>query len=133
MAGGVTEGTVLAFDFGLRRIGVAVGNTFLKQAEPLQIIDAPTNDGKFAALSEVIAHWQPVLCVVGLPRHPDGTDHEMTVRCQRFANQLQGRFQVSTVLVDERFSSAVLHGKRGERIDDAAAALILQQYFDENP
>lgn len=123
--------TVLCFDFGLKRIGVAVGNTGLRQAQPLQIIDAPTNDGKFAALAALLAEWQPALCVVGLPRHPDGAEHEMTVRCRRFANQLHGRFGVDTVLVDERYSSAVLPQRRGERIDDQAAAIILQQYFDE--
>lgn len=127
------DGTVLAFDFGLKRIGVAVGNTFLRQAEPLSIIHAPTNDGKFAEVAALISNWQPVLCIVGLPLHPDGESHEMTLRCRRFANQLQGRFKLPTILVDERYSSAVLNGKRGAHIDDDAAALILQQYFDENP
>lgn len=127
------EGTVLAFDFGLKRIGVAVGNTFLRQAEALNIIHAPTNDGKFAEITRLIQQWQPVLCVVGLPMHPDGADNEMTQRCKRFANQLNGRFNVTTVLVDERYSSAVLPSQRGQFIDDHAAALILQQYFDETP
>jgi putative Holliday junction resolvase len=112
---------------------VAVGNTFLRQAEPLNIIHAPTNDGKFAEVAALIGNWQPVLCVVGLPLHPDGESCEMTQRCRRFANQLQGRFKLPTILVDERYSSAVLNGKRGAHIDDDAAALILQQYFDENP
>ncbi len=128
-----SEGTVLAFDFGLKRIGVAVGNTFLRQAEALSIIHAPTNDGKFADISKLIEKWQPVLCVVGLPMHPDGADNEMTQRCKRFANQLNGRFNLPAVLVDERYSSAVLSSSRGEFIDDDAAALILQQYFDETP
>lgn len=128
-----SEGTVLAFDFGLKRIGVAVGNTFLRQAEALSIIHAPTNDGKFADITKLIEKWQPVLCVVGLPMHPDGADNEMTQRCKRFANQLNGRFNIPAVLVDERYSSAVLSSSRGEYIDDDAAALILQQYFDEKP
>ncbi|MFZ6718757.1 Holliday junction resolvase RuvX [Undibacterium sp. Ji49W] len=128
-----SDGTVLAFDFGLKRIGVAVGNTFLRQAEALSIIHAPTNDGKFAEISRLIEQWQPVLCVVGLPMHPDGADNEMTQRCKRFANQLNGRFNVPAVLVDERYSSAVLDARRGEFFDDDAAALILQQYFDETP
>jgi putative Holliday junction resolvase len=128
-----SEGTVLAFDFGLKRIGVAVGNTFLRQAEALSIIHAPTNDGKFADITKLIEKWQPVLCVVGLPKHPDGADNEMTQRCKRFANQLNGRFNIPAVLVDERYSSAVLSSSRGEFIDDDAAALILQQYFDETP
>jgi len=123
--------TVLGFDFGLKRIGVAVGNTLLKQAQPLMIISAATNDAKFAAIAELVQQWQPTLCIVGLPRHPDGAEHEMTVRCRRFANQLHGRFNVATVLVDERYSSAVISHQRGELIDDQAAAIILQQYFDD--
>lgn len=128
-----TDGTVLAFDFGLKRIGVAVGNTFLRQAEPLRIIHAPTNDGKFAEIAALINQWQPVLCVIGLPMHPDGAANEMTQRCQRFANQLHGHFSIPTRLVDERYTSAVLNAQRGEHIDAEAASLILQQYFDETP
>lgn len=123
--------TVLGFDFGLKRIGVAVGNTGIRQAQPLTIISAATNDAKFAAIDALLKEWQPARCIVGLPRHPDGADHEMTVRCRRFANQLQGRYGVPTVLVDERYSSAVIPQKRGEAIDAKAAAIILQQYFDE--
>lgn len=123
--------TVLGFDFGLKRIGVAVGNTGVRQAQPLTIIDAATNDAKFAEIATLIKEWQPTLCIVGLPRHPDGAEHEMTVRCRRFANQLHGRFDVTTVLVDERYSSAVISHQRGERIDSQAAAIILQQYFDD--
>ena len=123
--------TVLGFDFGLKRIGVAVGNTLIRQAQPLTVISEPTNDGKFAALGKIIDEWQPATCVVGLPLHPDGAEHEMTVRCRRFANQLNGRFGVATVLVDERYSSAVLRQQRGETIDAEAAAIILQQYFND--
>ena len=100
--------TVIAFDFGLKRIGVAVGNTLLKQATPLAVIEQPTNDGKFAAISEVLNEWQPDTLVVGLPLHPDGAEHEMSVRCRRFANQLHGRYGIPAVLVDERYTSAVL-------------------------
>lgn len=123
--------TVLGFDFGLKRVGVAVGNTLLRQAQPLTVIAAETNDAKFAAIDALIREWQPKRCIVGLPTHPDGTEHEMTVRCRRFANQLHGRFGVATVLVDERFSSAVISRKRGEAIDAQAAAIILQQYFND--
>lgn len=123
--------TVLGFDFGLKRIGVAVGNTLLRQAQPLTIVDAATNDGKFAEIAALIAAWAPARCVVGLPLHPDGAEHEMTVRCRRFANQLHGRYGVATELVDERYSSAVLAQQRGTRIDAEAAAIILQQYLDQ--
>jgi putative Holliday junction resolvase len=125
------SGCILAFDFGLKRIGVAVGNTMLRQAQALSIISAVSNDAKFEAVAKLIQEWQPVLCVVGLPMHPDGAAHEMTVRCQRFANQLQGRYGVKTALVDERYTSAMFKAKQGEHIDDQAAALILQQYFDQ--
>ncbi|MES2105610.1 MAG: Holliday junction resolvase RuvX [Pseudomonadota bacterium] len=127
------DGSILAFDFGLKRTGVAVGNTLLRQAQPLCIISAATNEGKFAEISALIQTWQPVLCVVGLPMHQDGAAHEMTQRCQRFANQLHGRHSVPVELVDERYSSAVISTRRGEHIDAQAAALILQQYFDQNP
>ncbi|MFC5476159.1 Holliday junction resolvase RuvX [Paraherbaspirillum soli] len=123
--------TVLGFDFGLKRVGVAVGNTMLKQAQPLLVISAATNDAKFAEISTLMQEWQPTRCVVGLPLHPDGATHEMSVRCRRFANQLHGRYGVVTVLVDERYSSAVIKHQRGEVIDDQAAAIILQQYFDD--
>jgi len=123
--------TILGFDFGLKRIGVAVGNTMIRQAQPLTVIAAATNDAKFAAIDSLMREWQPARCVVGLPSHPDGAEHEMTVRCRRFANQLNGRFGVATVLVDERYSSAVISRKRGETIDAQAAAIILQQYFND--
>lgn len=124
--------TVLAFDFGLKRIGVAVGNTILKQAQPLTIITAATNDDKFSAIALLVSEWEPDIAVIGLPLHPDGAEHEMTQRCRRFANQLHGRFGLTTVLVDERYSSAVLTQERGKPIDDEAAAIILQQYFDDH-
>ena len=123
--------TVLGFDFGLKRIGVAVGNSLLKQAQPLTVITAATNDAKFAAIAALVQEWQPARCVVGLPSHPDGAEHEMTVRCRRFANQLNGRFGVATVMVDERYSSVVIPHRRGDVIDAEAAAIILQQYFND--
>lgn len=122
--------TVMSFDFGLKRIGVAVGNLLIKQAQPLTIIDAATNAAKFAAIGTLINEWQPSSIVVGLPLHPDGAEHEMTLRCRRFANQISGRFGVVTVLIDERYTSAVLSASRGEHVDSQAAALILQQFFD---
>lgn len=124
--------TLLGFDFGLKRIGVAVGNSLLRQAQPLTIITAATNDAKFGAIASLISQWQPQRCIVGLPSHPDGAAHEMTVRCRRFAHQLHGRFGVETVLVDERYSSAVLPQARGVYIDDQSASIILQQYFDDS-
>lgn len=125
--------TVLGFDFGLQRIGVAVGNSLLRQAQPLTIIDAARNNARFAAIGVLLEQWQPARCIVGLPLHPDGAPHAMSARCRRFANQLQGRFKLPVQLVDERYSSAVLPQRRGERIDAEAAAIILQQYFATLP
>jgi len=124
--------TVLAFDFGLKRIGVAVGNTLIKEAQPLTIIEAATNEAKFAAIAQLVHQWQPARCVVGLPAHPDGTPHAMSLRCRRFANQLTGRYGIPAILVDERYSSAVIPHQRGDLIDAQAAAIILQQYFDDS-
>lgn len=120
----------MSFDFGLKRIGVAVGNLLIRQAQPLTIIEAATNAAKFAAIGTLIDEWQPSTIIVGLPLHPDGAEHEMTLRCRRFANQITGRFGVATVLIDERYTSAVLSASRGKRVDSQAAALILQQFFD---
>lgn len=122
--------TIFAFDFGVKRIGVAMGNTMLRQAEPLKVIQAEDNATRFADIQKLLDEWKPALLVVGLPMHPDGNEHEMTARARRFANQLNGRFNLPVALVDERYSSAVISAKRGEVIDDRAAAIILQQYFD---
>ena len=123
--------TVLGFDFGIKRIGVAIGNTMIRQAQPLSVIAAIANEPRFAAIASLVEQWRPSRIVVGLPSHPDGVEHEMSARCRRFANQMHGRFNLPVVLVDERYSSAVISAKRGEVIDDRAAAIILQQYFDD--
>jgi len=123
---------VFGFDFGIKRIGVAMGNTLTGQAQPLAVIKAIDNAARFAAIGELIAAWRPARLIIGEPFHPDGAEHEMTLRCRRFANQLHGRFGLPVQLVDERYSSAVIAAKRGDIIDDKAAAIILQQYFDDH-
>jgi putative Holliday junction resolvase len=122
--------TIFAFDFGVKRIGVAMGNTMLCQAEPFKVIKSEDNASRFAEIQKMLDEWKPARLVVGLPMHPDGNEHDMTARARRFANQLSGRFNLPVELVDERYSSAVITAKRGEVIDDRAAAIILQQYFD---
>ena len=118
------EGTVLCFDFGLARTGVASGNTLTRSAQPVTIIHARTNDERWKAVEALVKEWEPVLLVVGVPRHGDGTDCDLTPR------QLGGRFRLPVRTVDERFSSVMVeHG--ADKIDDEAAAVILQQYFDE--
>ncbi len=135
-------GTVLAFDFGEKRIGVAMGETALKMAHPLTTIQATRNDTRFLAIGKLIAEWQPVRLIVGLPKHMDGTEHTMTGRCRRFAQQLQGRYGLPAELVDERLTSAEAQdmlrgfGRAGKQdkhlIDQLAAQRILQAYFDQH-
>jgi putative Holliday junction resolvase len=123
---------VLGFDFGIKRIGIAMGNTLTGQAQPLAVVKAIDNAARFAQIGALIAEWTPTRLIVGEPFHPDGAEHEMTLRCRRFANQLHGRFNLPVELVDERYSSAVIQARRGEVIDAKAAAIILQQYFDDH-
>jgi putative Holliday junction resolvase len=123
---------VFGFDFGVKRIGIAMGNTLTGQAQPLSVIKAIDNATRFKLIGELIAQWSPTRLIVGEPLHPDGAEHEMTLRARRFANQLHGRFSLPVELVDERYSSAVIPAKRGEVIDAKAAAIILQQYFDDH-
>lgn len=124
----MSEGVVLAFDFGTRRIGVAIGNGVTRDARPLQSVSAERAADRWATIGRLVAEWQPERLVVGIPRHQDGAPHEMTARCERFARQLEGRYRLPVARVDERYTSAVA---TGADIDAAAAALILQQWFDE--
>ena len=125
--------TVMAFDYGTRRIGVAIGNTVTKAGQPLQIVAENGGDARFRLIEALIQEWQPDQLVVGLPCHPDGAPHEMTVKAKRFGNQLYGRFHLPVDWVDERYSSVVLEGNPDMRdnLDAQSAALILKQYFQE--
>lgn len=128
--------TVLAFDFGSKRIGVAVGEPELGTAHPLPGI-AAAGEARFAAIGRLLAEWRPARLVVGLPLAANGAVHDTTLRAERFARQLRGRFRLPVELVDERFTSVEAAGRlRGHRaprlaIDSVAAQLILEQYFDE--
>ena len=75
-----TGGTIMAFDFGLKRIGVAIGETLLASARPLTIIEDEVNERRFAVIGKLIAEWQPARLVVGLPRHVDGSEHAFAAR-----------------------------------------------------
>ena len=125
----MTDRVVLGFDFGARRIGVAIGNSVTREARPLTTVNATRVAARWDAVAALLAEWEPAELVVGIPRHPDGTPHEMTARCERFARQLEGRFSRPVARVDERYTSAV--SARADDVDAAAAALILQQWFDE--
>ena len=131
--------TVLAFDFGLRYIGVAVGETSTGIANALNTIEAESNDARFAAIARLIDEWRPARLVVGKPLAMSGEPHEMTRRAERFARQLAGRFQLPVELVDERLTSIEAEAElratgRGGRANKhlahpIAARLILQDYL----
>jgi putative holliday junction resolvase len=122
----------LAFDFGTRRIGVAVGNTMLKHAQPLTTVSA-MGDARFAAIAHLVHEWQPDALVVGVPTHPDGMPHDNTRRAKAFARQLHGRFRLPVHEVDERYTSVEAMSQGAADVDAAAAALILEQYFRAQP
>lgn len=134
------EGSVLGFDFGEKRIGVALGDHIMRIAHPLTTIDTEVNDERFRRIGELISEWEPVALVVGLPSYLDGTEHQLTHLCKRFARRLEGRFQLPVIMVDERLSSAeasqslkeqgIGGRKQKPMIDQVAAQHILQSYFD---
>ncbi|QWD78212.1 Holliday junction resolvase RuvX [Polynucleobacter sp. MWH-Svant-W18] len=126
--------TVVAFDYGTRRVGVAVGNTELKASQALKTIVAANADVLFQEIESILKEWQPGQIVVGLPTHPDGAEHEMTAKAKRFGNQIHGRFNLPVAWVDERYTSAVLEGdsQMYDNLDAHSAALILDQYFAEH-
>ena len=133
-------GTILAFDFGVKRIGVAVGEWPLAQAHPLTTIHGEANAVRFAAIEALLKEWRPVSLVVGLPLALDGSAHEMTARSTRFANQLRGRFGLPVEYAEERLSSVEAEGRlragghnaksAREHVDALAAQIILQCFFE---
>jgi putative Holliday junction resolvase len=131
------EATLLAFDYGEKRIGVAVGNSLTRSARPLVVVQNRSREYRFDAVGKLIGEWKPDALVVGLPMHPDGTPHEMTQLAKRFGNQLNGRFNLPVTWVDERYSSVEAeagmraNGRSGtDMLDAEAACIILQQYLD---
>ena len=123
----------MAFDYGTKRIGVAVGNTLTQLGQPIKTISETSGDTSFKVIEGLLKEWQPNRLVVGMPCHPDGVEHDMSARARRFGNQLHGRFQLPVDWVDERYTSAVLEGNPDMRdnLDAESAVLILEQYFLE--
>jgi putative holliday junction resolvase len=130
------EATLLAFDYGEKRIGVAIGNSLTRHARALVVLQNRNREYRFEAVGKLIGEWKPDALVVGLPCHPDGTPHEMTQLAKRFGNQLNGRFNLPVTWVDERYSSVEAEADirqgaaRADMLDAEAARVILQQYLD---
>lgn len=133
--------TILAFDYGSRRIGVAIGNTLTRTARPLMTVSDDMGTHRFASIAALLGQWQPDALVVGRPLDSDGTPHLVTAAAERFARQLNGRFGLPVVLVDERYSTleAIARQRSGSSpkaarreasdLDALAAAVILEQYL----
>lgn len=137
--------TLLAFDFGLKRIGVAVGQELTGTTRPLATVNIHNQLIDWPHIERLINEWQPDLIIVGLPLNMDDSEHEMSQRARRFANQLHGRFNRKVELVDERLTSieaeeiiteARRHGqmkrhKAKESVDQIAAELILKGWLGQ--
>jgi putative Holliday junction resolvase len=136
----VLANTVLCFDFGEQRIGVAVGEHVLATANPLLTIDNESNQIRFEAISKLVKEWQPKILIVGLPLSLDGAENSVTHLCKKFARRLNSRFNLPVMLIDERYSSVEASdllnqsGIKGraqkQMLDQVAAQTILQSYFD---
>ena len=131
-------GTVLAFDFGTRRIGVAVGTTAPVLANPLGTIAEEANAARFDAIAAYVKEWEPVMLVVGRPKHADGSPHETARLAEKFARRLRERFALPIAFVDETLSSVEAEARLRERgttgdraaVDAMAAAVILQSFLE---
>lgn len=134
--------TFLAFDFGLKRTGVATGNRMLRSASPQPTIQAE-GDARFVHVAQRIQEWQPDALVIGVPYHPDGASHENTARALKFGRQLRGRFGLQVFEVDERYSTTEALGThspgnaggagRARDADAASACIILEQFLRNLP
>lgn len=133
--------TILAFDFGTKSIGVAVGQNLTKSASPLAALKAKDGQPNWDFVTQLLSTWQPALCVVGLPLNMDGSEQELTQLARKFANRLHGRFGVQVALQDERlttvsakeelFAESGFRGLAKDKIDSVSACLIAEDYFNQ--
>jgi putative Holliday junction resolvase len=138
-----TAKTLLAFDYGLRHIGVAVGQTLISSSNPAGIVRARDGGPDWNTIAKLINEWQPQLLLVGLPLNMDGTDSPMSLRARKFSRQLHEKYKIAVELVDERLSSFAAKQARKEAqssidfgkdtVDAEAACIILQDYYNRTP
>jgi len=124
--------TFMAFDYGLKRTGVATGNQITRTATPQTSI-AAVGEARFVQIAQRLTLWQPDALVVGVPFHPDGAPHENTARAQKFARQLRGRHGLPVFEVDERYSTTEAHSLGAKDADAASACIILEQFLRSLP
>ena len=120
--------TFLALDFGIKRTGFAVGNRLMRTAQPQGTI-AAEGDARFVKIAQQIKEWQPDALVIGVPYHPDGAEHENTLRARKFGRQLHGRFKLQVFEVDARYTTTEALSLGAKDADAAAACLILEQFL----
>lgn len=135
------EGNIIGFDFGQRRIGVAIGNNISKTAQALITIESSTNNQIFEAIQKIMDEWRPISIVVGVPFNVDGTEHKVTNLSKKFAKQLEQKYLLPTHLIDERYTSIEANHELKDKkidlrkkkllIDQIAAKIILQSYLDQ--
>ena len=124
--------TFIAFDFGLKRTGVAVGNRLMRTAQPQGSIHAE-GKARFDGVAAKLKEWQPDAIVIGVPYHPDGAPHENTARAKKFGRQLQGRFGLQVFEVDERYSTTEAIASGAKDADAMSACIILEQFLRNLP
>lgn len=118
----------IAFDYGTKRIGVAVGNRMLGMATPQPTI-AAQGDARMQLIEQRLKEWQPDAIVIGVPYHPDGAAHENTLRARKFGRQLHARFRLPVFEVDERYSTTEAISGGAKDVDAASACIILEQFL----
>tara|TARA_B110000014_G_C20120152_1_gene593249 strand:+ start:1816 stop:2292 length:477 start_codon:yes stop_codon:yes gene_type:complete len=136
------EGNILSFDFGERRIGVAIGNSITKNSHPLETIDTPKNIERYKIIGSLVRTWEPIKLVIGYPLNEDGTVSKMSLLAKKFGMKLRNKYNIPIVMIDERFTSseANLELKKFEKnfkkrkivVDQVAAMIILDSFFQEN-
>ena len=120
--------TFVAFDYGEKRTGVAVGNRLMGTAQPQGSVHAQ-GEARFVQIEKVLKEWQPDAIVIGVPYHPDGAAHENTARAKKFGRQLHGRFHLPVFEVDERYSTTEALSSGAKDADAASACIILEQFL----
>jgi putative Holliday junction resolvase len=134
-----THNVVLGFDFGMKRIGVAVGQTITQTAQPLGTIKTNNGAPQWDALTKYVKKWQPDALVVGIPLNMDGTEQPLTQAAQKFADLLRNHFKLPVYGMDERLTSVEAKARvfdqggykalKNAEVDSFAAQLILQNWL----
>ena len=136
------EGNILSFDFGEKRIGVAIGNSITKSSHPLETINTPKNKERYKLIELLLKTWEPVKLVIGYPLNDDGTLSKMSLLAKKFGMKLGNKYNIPIAMIDERFTSseADLELKKFEKnfkkrkivVDQVAAMIILDSFFQNN-